>query len=69
MYSNANLSSFITFSFTLLYNSIAILGEKYCNNVLLTLLYCVLFTVVVAVLFGKSGKNSGLLYFSCVSFL
>ena len=69
MYSNANLSSFITFSFTLLYNSIAILGEKYCNNVLLTLLYCVLFTVVVAVLFGKSGKNSGLLYFSCISFL
>ena len=69
MYSNTKQSSFITSSFTLLYNSIAILGEKYCNNVLFTWLYCVLFTVVVAVLFGKSGKNSGLLYFSCVSFL
>lgn len=69
MYSNAKLSSFITFSFTLLYDSITILKEKYCNNVLFTWLYCVLFTVVVAVLFGKSGKNSGLLYFSCISFL
>lgn len=61
MYSNAKLSSFITFSFTLLYNSITILKEKYCNNVLFTWLYCVLFTVVVAVLFGKSAKNGGLL--------
>ncbi|BAU17359.1 hypothetical protein PIOMA14_I_0851 [Prevotella intermedia] len=69
MYSNAKQPSLITFSFTLLYNHIAILEEKYCNNVLLTWLYYVLFTVVVAVLFGKSGKNSGLLYFSCVSFL
>lgn len=69
MYSNAKLSSFITFSFTLLYNRIAILKEKYCNNVLLTWLYYVLFTIVVAVLFDKSDKNSALLYFSCVSFL
>ncbi|WP_232528103.1 hypothetical protein [Prevotella intermedia] len=61
MYSNAKLSSLITFSFTLLYNSIAILEEKYCNNVLLTWLYYVLFTIVVAVLFGKSAKNGGLL--------
>ncbi len=61
MYSNAKLSSFITFSFTLLYNSITILKEKYCNNVLFTWLYCVLFTVVAAVLFGKSAKNGGLL--------
>ena len=29
MYSNAKQSSFITFSFTLLYNSIAILEEKH----------------------------------------
>lgn len=69
MYSNAKLSSLITFSFTLLYNSIAILEEKHCNNVLLAWLYYMLFTIVFAVLFGKSGKNSGLLYFSCVSFL
>lgn len=61
MYSNAKLSSLITFSFTLLYNSIAILEEKYCNNVFLTWLYCVLFTVVFAVLFGKSAMNGGLL--------
>ena len=61
MYNNANISSFITFSFTLLYNSIAILKEKHCNNVLLTWLYYVLFTVVVAVLFGKNAKNGGLL--------
>ncbi len=69
MYSNAKISSFITFSFILLYNSIAFLKEKHCYNDFFTWLYCVLFTVVVAVLFGKSGKNSGLLYFSCVSFL
>ena len=69
MYSNAKISYFITFSFTLLYNSIAILEEKHCNNVLLTWLYYVLFTIVVAVLFDKSDKNSALLYFSCVSFL
>ena len=61
MYSNAKISYFITFSFTLLYNSIAILEEKHCNNVLLTWPYCVLFTVVFAVLFGKSAKNGGLL--------
>ena len=61
MYSNAKLSSFITFSFTLLYNRIAMLEEKYCNNVLLTWLYYVLSTIVVAVLFGKSAKNGGLL--------
>lgn len=61
MYSNAKLSSFITFSFTLLYNRIAILKEKHCNNVLLAWLYYMLFTVVVAVLFGKSAKNGGLL--------
>ena len=61
MYSNAKLSSFVTFSFTLLYNSIAVLEENHCNNVLLTRLYCVLFTVVVAVLFGKNAKNGGLL--------
>ncbi len=69
MYNNAKVSSFIAFSFTLLYNSIAILKEKHCKNYFCTRLYCVLFTVVVAVLFGKSGKNSGLLYFSCVFFL
>ena len=61
MYNNANVSSFIAFSFTLLYSSIAILKEKHCNNVLLTWLYYVLFTVVVAVLFGKNAKNGGLL--------
>lgn len=69
MYSNAKLFSFITFSFTLLYNRIAILKEKHCKNYFCTRLYYVLSTVVVAVLFGKSGKNSGLLYFSCVFFL
>ncbi len=68
MYSNAKLSSFITFSFTLLYSSIAILKEKHCKNYFCTRLYCVLFTVVAAVLFGKGCKNSGLLYFSCISF-
>lgn len=68
MYSNAKISYFITFSFTLLYNSIAILEEMHCNNVLLTRLYCVLFTVVFAVLFDKSDKDSALLYFSCISF-
>mgnify|MGYP000861370358 FL=1 len=69
MYNNANVSSFIAFSFTLLYSSIAILKEKHCKNYFCTRLYYVLFAIVVAVLFGKSGKNSGLLYFSCVSFL
>lgn len=69
MYSNAKISYFITFSFTLLYNSIAILEEMHCNNVLLAWLYYMLFTIVFAVLFDRSDKNSALLYFFCVSFL
>ncbi|AFJ09701.1 hypothetical protein PIN17_A1153 [Prevotella intermedia 17] len=35
--------------------------EKHCKNYFCTRLYYVLSTVVVAVLFGKSGKNSSLL--------
>lgn len=61
MYNNAKTSSFIAFSFTLLYSSIAILKEKHCKNYFCTRLYYVLFTIVVAVLFGKSAKNGGLL--------
>lgn len=68
MYNNARTSSFIAFSFTLLYNSIAILKEKRCHNDFFTWLYCVLFIIVVAVFFDRSDKNSALLYFSCISF-